>query len=164
MAGDAFPQIDGIKGESTDDKRDKWIECTAVHQDLATNKLVMRRAGYAVLLLVVAASAYAAGAKTRAIFPPRLSGDQLIADLLGNADLPKSEQSPKILYAQRFAEGYVAGVVDATEGSVWCAPAMKRHEVDDRVWTELYKRPRGSLPGNAGALRLEQYVAKFPCP
>jgi type VI secretion system secreted protein Hcp len=31
MAMDVYLQIDGIKGESTDDKHQGWIECSAVH-------------------------------------------------------------------------------------------------------------------------------------
>lgn len=31
MAIDVYLQIDGIKGESTDDKHKDWIECLSVH-------------------------------------------------------------------------------------------------------------------------------------
>jgi len=31
MAADFYLQIDGVKGESTDDRHKDWIECTSVH-------------------------------------------------------------------------------------------------------------------------------------
>ena len=34
MAADFYLQIDGVKGESTDDKHKDWIECTSVHWSL----------------------------------------------------------------------------------------------------------------------------------
>lgn len=119
---------------------------------------------YVLLLLAVGAGAYAAGARQRGVFPPRLSGAQLVVQLLGEPDIAKASQSPTVLYAQRYAEGYVAGVVDATEGRNWCAPAMKPGEIDDRVWAEVQRRPRASLPANAGTMLVELYAAKFPCP
>lgn len=120
----------------------------------------MRRAA---LLLVIAASAYAAGAKQRDIFPWHLSGDAFVAQQVGDPGIPKWEQGQGAAAKRRYAEGYQAGVVDATQGKSWCAPdRMKPAEVDDRIWDELLKR-RGSMPENAASVLVELYAARFPC-
>jgi hypothetical protein len=75
----------------------------------------------------------------------------------------KWHQNPNATYAQHFAEGYQAGVVDATEGRLWCSPAgMKPDEVDDRIWAELRKR-EGKMPGRAADQLVTLYSARFPC-
>ena len=38
MAIDVYLQIDGIKGESTDDRHKDWIECQSVQWDVAQPK------------------------------------------------------------------------------------------------------------------------------
>ena len=38
MAMDVYLQIDGIKGESADDKHRDWIECTSVHWSISQPK------------------------------------------------------------------------------------------------------------------------------
>jgi hypothetical protein len=61
-------------------------------------------------------------------------------------------------------KGYQGGVVDETQGNIWCAPArMKPGEVDDRIWSELRKR-RGAMPGSAAAVLLVLYACRLPCP
>jgi hypothetical protein len=67
-------------------------------------------------------------------------------------------------YRQRYAEGYQAGVIDATQGRLWCAPpGTKPSEVDDRIWSELRQRA-GTMPGSAAAELVRLYAAHFPCP
>ncbi|MFL6672401.1 MAG: Rap1a/Tai family immunity protein [Massilia sp.] len=113
----------------------------------------------AALLLVACASAFAAGARQRDIFPWHLSGDDLVAQQMGN----KWTQDANASAQRRYAEGYQAGVVDATQGKSWCAPdRMKPGEVDDRIWGELKKR-RGAMPGSAAGVLVELYAARFPC-
>lgn len=111
------------------------------------------------LLLAVAASAYATGTKQRDVFPWHLTGDDLVAHQMGD----KWQMDAEATIKRRYAEGYQAGVVDATQGKSWCAPdRMKPGEVDDRIWGELKKR-RGSMPGNAADVLVELYAARFPC-
>jgi hypothetical protein len=115
-----------------------------------------------VILLLVAASAYATGAKQRDIFPWHLSGDDFVTRQIGEG-VSKWQQSAEATFNRRYAEGYQAGVVDATQGKSWCAPdRMKPAEVDDRIWGELVKR-RGSMPGSAATALVELYAARFPC-
>jgi hypothetical protein len=109
-------------------------------------------------------AACAAVARPAGVFPLRLSGNDFVAQVSGQPGVDKWHQNPNAAYAQRFAEGYQAGVVDATQGRLWCAPAgMKPGEVDDRIWSELRGRS-GSMPGNAADELLRLYAARFPCP
>jgi hypothetical protein len=97
-------------------------------------------------------------------FPWHLSGDDFVAQVAGQPGVDKWHQGPNAVYAQRYAEGYQAGVVDATQGRLWCAPpGMKPSEVDDRIWSELRQRA-GSMPGSAAAELVRLYAARFPCP
>lgn len=102
-------------------------------------------------------------------FNPHLTADEFAKQLIGELDQPgitKLEQSRDATNKQRYAEGYLAGVVDATQGHSWCAPSrMKPMEVDDRMLTELDKRKaKGGMPGNAATILLALYQARFPCP
>jgi hypothetical protein len=114
------------------------------------------------LLSAVAVAALAAGARQHDVFPWHLSGDEFVARQAGEAS-HKWEQSPQEAAKRIYAEGYQAGVVDATQGKSWCAPdRMKPAEVDDRIWAELLKR-RGKMPGSAADELVSMYVARFPC-
>ena len=111
--------------------------------------------------LVVACGA---AAKPLGLFPWHLSGNDFVTQVSGEPGVDKWHQSPNAAYQQRYAEGYQAGVVDATQGRLWCAPpGMKPTEVDDRIWDELRKRA-GSMPGSAAAELVRLYAARFPCP
>jgi Rap1a immunity proteins len=83
---------------------------------------------------------------------PRLTGDQFVSWLLGD-----------VLERERYVAGYAGGVVDATEGVDWCAPArIKPHELEERGWANLVDRPRGSMPENAAVLLRQQFISKYP--
>lgn len=112
-------------------------------------------------ILVVACSATA---RPLGVFPWHLSGNDFVVQVSGQPAVDKWSQSPAAAYQQRYAEGYQAGVVDATQGRLWCAPpGMKPTEVDDRVWEEMRNRA-GSMPGNAAVELVRLYTARFPCP
>ncbi|TFW34613.1 Rap1a/Tai family immunity protein [Massilia horti] len=81
-----------------------------------------------------------------------------------NPPLTNGIKTLRLRPRRRFAEGYQAGVVDATQGKSWCAPPrMKPDEVDDRIWQKLVSR-RGTMSGSAVGVLLELYAARFPCP
>lgn len=110
------------------------------------------KARAAILMLVMAAGAHAAGIKR----PPHITGDQIIAELRGGTDAQR-------LFDKPYAQGYLAGVLDATQGRSWCMPPGLKPEVaDDQVLEGLAKRQVGSMPGIAAAVLLEQYKARFP--
>lgn len=96
---------------------------------------------------------------------PRLSGDEFTAWLVGSRRKPGTEKSqPELLARERYADGYVGGVVDATQGTAWCAPRrIKPSELDAVGYWGLLDRPPGSMPGNAATLLREQFIAKYPC-
>lgn len=119
----------------------------------------MRRAIMCIAL--VAACSTAAGPLS--VFPWHLSGDEFVAQVSGEPGVDKWSQSPNAADQQRYAEGYQAGVVDATQGRLWCAPpGMKPSEVDDRIWGALRKRA-GSMPGSAATELVRLYTERFPC-
>ncbi|EKU82173.1 hypothetical protein ABIB42_005192 [Massilia sp. UYP32] len=114
----------------------------------------MKRAALFLTLVV----ACGAAARPLGVFPWHLSGNDFVSQVAGQA------QRPDAAYAQRYAEGYQAGVVDATQGKLWCAPpGMKPTEVDDRIWAELRNRA-GTMPGSAADELVRLYAARFPCP
>jgi hypothetical protein len=102
-------------------------------------------------------------------FTPHLTGDEFINQLMGGIEksgVAKSKTSDHATDKQRYAEGYLAGVIDATQGSSWCAPSrLKPMEVASRMLTELDKRKAlGPIHDNAAPVLLELYNATFPCP
>jgi hypothetical protein len=120
----------------------------------------MRRA----LLCLAFIAACGSAAAPLGVFPWHLSGNDFVAQVSGQPGVDKWHQSPDAAYRQRYAEGYQAGVVDATQGKLWCAPpGMKPSEVDDRIWDELRRRA-GAMPGSAAAELVRLYAARFPCP
>ena len=115
------------------------------------------------LLFCGAALTCAVAASPHDVFPWHLSGDDFVTQIAGQPNVNKWAQTSQATYDQRYAEGYQAGVVDATQGKLWCAPpGMKPSEVDDRIWTELRKR-HGTLHGSAANTLIELYAARFPC-
>lgn len=117
----------------------------------------------AAVLVGAALVACAVAASPRDVWFWHLSGDDFVKQMIGESNVSKWDQSAKATYEQRFAEGYQAGVVDATQGKLWCAPPrMKPAEVDDRIWAELRKR-QGTMHGNAAETLIELYAARFPC-
>ncbi|GAA0421302.1 hypothetical protein GCM10009094_26990 [Massilia aurea] len=71
----------------------------------------------AVLTLICGVAAQPLGT-----FTWHLSGDRCVAKVAGQPGVDKWSQQPDAAFQQRYAEGYQAGVVDATQGRLWCAP------------------------------------------
>jgi hypothetical protein len=105
------------------------------------------------LMLTVCIAAQAAESGKR---PPYLTGDQLIAELRGGTDAMR-------LFGKPYARGYIAGVVDATAGRMWCLTSeIPPETADEQVMDALAGRPVGSMSTTAAALLIEQYRSKFP--
>jgi hypothetical protein len=120
----------------------------------------------ATLLLVtaIACSSYAVGVNQRVEVEPRLRPDRFVKQLLGEPAVPKARQSATVLYAQRYAEGYLDGVIDSTRGSRWCAPArMSADEFDDRIVAGLKQHSSSSRHDTAADALIEQLSQKYPC-
>lgn len=101
----------------------------------------------------------------RCTFQPYLTGDEFLRQLTGT-HWTESKMNDQTIDKQRYAEGYLAGVIDSTQGGSWCAPRrLKPMEVESRVLTEMDKRKAvSSIRVNAASLLLELFNAKFPCP
>lgn len=98
----------------------------------------------------------------------RLSASAFLTQLTGvgqNTPSRTTLDSSQTSQLQRYAEGYSAGVIDATQGSSWCAPRrLKPMAVESRMLSELDRRHgAGKLSGNAGAILLDIYESIFPC-
>lgn len=100
-------------------------------------------------------------------FKARLTGDEFTLWVIGNhrkSGAEKLNPSAEVMERERFAEGYVGGVVDATQGTDWCAPArIKPDELDAVGYWSLLDQPAGTMPGNAATFLHQQFIAKYPC-
>ncbi len=115
---------------------------------------------HVVLLAALSVSAFAAGY----LPAPRLSADQLIAYY---HDVPPQGVSadPAFLLNQRYAQGYLAGVADAAQGSQWCDTGrLKTVEIDAQVVADLKKLPARARQGDASTLIIAILARRFPCP
>lgn len=87
------------------------------------------------------------------------SREDFVRDLLhkpGDTDAPT-------VFAARYASGFMAGVVDATEGGRWCAPKwLEESEIDIRIGSAL-NRGFGELDGSAATAMLAFLMSKYPC-
>ena len=94
----------------------------------------------------------------------KFSSSQLITNLRGSPGIAKADQTPVILYKQRHAEGYLAGVMDATEGVAWCRPSRgKPGELEEMVWVTLARSPNRN--SHSAATDVVQTLRSiFPCP
>ena len=114
---------------------------------------------HVVLLAALSVSASAAGY----LPAPRLSADQLIAYY---HDVPPQGASadPAFLLNQRYAQGYLAGTADATQGSQWCDTGrLKTVEIDAQVVADLKKLPARARQGDASTLIIAILARRFPC-
>ena len=95
---------------------------------------------------------------------PRLSGKSLVEQFLGPPEEAKEMKARTFAYHQH-AKGYLDGINDATEGSLWCYTGrMKPHERDLALIVELAKLPPSTLRENAAPLVLDFLRRKYPCP
>ena len=114
---------------------------------------------HVVLLAALSVSASAAGY----LPAPRLSADQLIAYY--HDVLPQGVSAdPAFLLNQRYAQGYLAGVADAAQGSQWCDTGrLKTVEIDAQVVADLKKLPARARQGDASTLIIAILARRFPC-
>ena len=93
---------------------------------------------------------------------PRLTGQQLLERWkpgVSSFELGASE-----LLDRNFADGYVAGVVDATRGVLWCAPdSLKAVEVDGDVMWSLKALSKDERKGAAAERLIKLLSRRFPC-
>lgn len=93
----------------------------------------------------------------------RVTSAEFVADLRGQPRTPKADQAPLFLYKQRHAEGYLTGVMEATEGDGWCRPAsIKPGELNELVWVALERSPTKNTR-NAAKDIVQVLRSRFPC-
>lgn len=65
---------------------------------------------------------------------------------------------------RRYAELYFLGVLDATEGNVWCDyKTYKTITIDERVFVNLKKLSKQELEGRAATVIKNILSREFPC-
>lgn len=97
---------------------------------------------------------------------PRLTGNDYQSKAAGNRRTAGNNGVPdqEVEQQARFSNGYLGGVIDATQGKSWCAPArIKPSELDAIGYWALVDQAPGSIPGNAATLLLQHFIAKYPC-
>ncbi|GGE93010.1 hypothetical protein GCM10008020_42530 [Massilia psychrophila] len=96
--------------------------------------------------------------------PGRLTGTQIIERWTAPPS-DGSDRTPSQILAREYVDGYLAGVADATQGTVWCNPrAIKPHEVDAEVMGVLKSLPPVQTSrGVAAKLAIAALSKRFPC-
>lgn len=125
------------------------------------------------ILLAACFRAMAAGPVLHRL-PPNLTVNEFVAQYRSQNNVPGGEVN------RRFAHGYLAGVVDVSQGTVWwrdvaegrtwCMPRdVDAIEIDEQIVNELARshqdadrRQQGSLSVSAGTALLKLYSTRFP--
>jgi len=96
--------------------------------------------------------------------PGRLTGTQIIERWTAPPS-DGSDRTPSQILAREYVDGYLAGVADATQGTVWCNPhAIKPHEVDAEVMGVLKSLPPAQTSRSVAAkLAIAALSKRFPC-
>lgn len=100
---------------------------------------------------------------------PNAPGTRYSAERLVERIQPKGttvrDLSPSQVRQRIFVEGYLAGVVDATEGTVWCDPrTAPPHEIDAEILWWMKEMPSGQLKGRAAPTVISLLAKHYPCP
>lgn len=123
---------------------------------------MMRRAAVMLTALIAVADAKAASHQP---YAGTMRGDTLLRSYLG----PAEQRTDPFLKAgdvvdHELARGFMDGIKDATEGSVWCYVSGKPHELNDDIAAALSKLPPEVLKGRAAPLVIAALRERFPCP
>ncbi|MDH1180578.1 Rap1a/Tai family immunity protein [Achromobacter mucicolens] len=92
------------------------------------------------------------------------SGADLIAAMEGKMPSEIRDASLARQFYSAYAQAYVTGIADQTQGTVWCTrTGVLPHELKDRVHSYLTALPGSRANGNAGPLVGEALARSFPC-
>lgn len=118
----------------------------------------------AAFTLCIAATALPTFAQPAKIVP-RMTGQTLIDQFLGPPSLKNQALSGRHFIEHQLAQGYLDGIHDATEGTVWCyAGNAKPHTLDYSLVWSLKELSPDALQANAALLVLDFLRKKYPCP
>ncbi|AMG35588.1 MULTISPECIES: Rap1a/Tai family immunity protein [Achromobacter] len=112
-----------------------------------------------VIMLSACAVCQAQGTRTW-----HFTGAELVAALEGRMPSELRDASLRRQFSSSYAQAYVVGIADQTQGTVWCTPTgVLPHELKDRVYSYLSKLPTSRLAENAGPLVSEALHQSFAC-
>jgi hypothetical protein len=110
---------------------------------------------------------------------PQMTGEALVK-LMGNVDPAQISWSPASPFRSRaiaaeyidmsngeFVPGFIQGVQDATQGTVWCPGAKLRplpHEMEAAARDALQRLPAAELKRGAADLVAAVWRKSWPCP
>lgn len=109
------------------------------------------------ILLLAAASTAAA-----APYHHTTTGEILVRDFLATsqANVP----SPDAVMAHERARGYIDGIKDATQGTLWCYTGnLKPAELNYDLIDAVRAAPAAARRSNAAPLVINILATKFPC-
>lgn len=115
-------------------------------------------------IFIVLSIMFSGGVAADQIAEPRLTVKTLITHYSGQTGVPLHEQSADAYIKTQFADGYLAGVADSTQGAAWCDKGkVKIDEINSMVIAELRKLPSMNQNQSAAQAAIRVLAARFPC-
>lgn len=112
-----------------------------------------------VIMLTASTICQAEGARTW-----HFTGAELAAALEGRMPSQIRDASLRRQFSSSYAQAYVLGIADQTQGTVWCTrTGILPHELKDSVYSYLSTLPANRLDENAGPLVSEALRQSFAC-
>jgi len=113
------------------------------------------------LIIMLSASAICQAQEARTW---HFTGAELAAALEGRMPSEVGGASLRRQFSSSYAQAYVLGIADQTQGTVWCTrTGVLPHELKDRVYSYLSTLPASRLDENAGPLVSEALRQSFAC-
>ena len=95
----------------------------------------------------------------------RYSAERLVADRIQPQGTTLQDLSPRQVRQRIFADGYLSGIADATEGTVWCDPhTAPPHEIDAEILWAITEMPADQVKGRAAPIVISLLAIRYPCP
>lgn len=95
---------------------------------------------------------------------PKLTVKTLITHYSEQPGTPFQEQSADSIAKAQFADGYLAGVADSTQGNTWCDKGqVKPDEINSMVVAEFRKLQAKDQDKSAALAARLILETKFPC-
>lgn len=121
-------------------------------------------------LLIIAVGLPIVSAGTPGVLPKQtyhgtITGELLLRNYMGP---PQPRDDPWLkggdIVDREMARGYMDGIKDATEGTVWCYVSGKPHELNEDIANSLQELKPAQLKGRAAPLVINALRQRFPCP
>lgn len=113
----------------------------------------------ALTLMLLSATAQRAAAEPQRPYPVKMTGDQLVRDMLAD---PNDDKFNSV--RRERAMGYIDGVLDSTIGMRWCPAGQPvPHELNYVVAEDIARMPAAKLKSSAAALVIATLARHYPC-